>query len=66
MIGFNYRMTNICAAIGLAQLEQADVFIAKKRQIADWYKNGLKDLPLVVHQEGRLFAYLLDGQYCSR
>ena len=53
VIGFNYRMTNICAAIGLAQLEQADVFIAKKRQIADWYKNGLKDLPLVVHQEAQ-------------
>ena len=51
VIGFNYRMTNICAAIGLAQLEQADSFIAKKRQIADWYKCGLKDLPLVVHQE---------------
>ena len=51
VIGFNYRMTNICAAIGLAQLEQADVFIARKRQIADFYKNGLKDLPLVVHQE---------------
>lgn len=51
VIGFNYRMTNICAAIGLAQLEQADAFIAKKRQIADWYKDGLKDLPLNVHQE---------------
>ncbi|WP_417559353.1 DegT/DnrJ/EryC1/StrS family aminotransferase [Marinomonas sp.] len=59
VIGFNYRMTNICAAIGLAQLEQADDFIAKKRQIAEWYKDGLKDLPLVVHQEsaGCLHTY---------
>ena len=30
---FNYRMTNICAAIGLAQLEQAQEIILKKRKI---------------------------------
>jgi len=51
VIGYNYRMTNICAAIGLAQLEQADDFIAKKRQIAEWYKEGLKGLPVTVHGE---------------
>lgn len=42
--GFNYRMTNIAAAIGLAQLERIDEIFAKKRQIADWYYDGLKDL----------------------
>ncbi|MFT4058194.1 MAG: DegT/DnrJ/EryC1/StrS aminotransferase family protein [Legionella sp.] len=31
VLGFNYRMTNICAAIGLAQLEQADDILAKKK-----------------------------------
>jgi perosamine synthetase len=46
--GFNYRMTNICAAIGLAQLEQADEFIARKRQIAEWYKAELAGTDLVV------------------
>lgn len=45
-IGYNYRMTNICAAIGLAQLEKADQIIAKKRTLAQWYKDGLKDLPV--------------------
>ena len=30
IIGFNYRMTNICAAIGVAQLEQADSIVEKK------------------------------------
>jgi perosamine synthetase len=44
-------MTNICAAIGLAQLEQADHFIARKRQIAEWYKAGLDGLPVTVHAE---------------
>ncbi|MCD6092552.1 MAG: DegT/DnrJ/EryC1/StrS family aminotransferase [Candidatus Aenigmarchaeota archaeon] len=44
VIGFNYRMTNIQAAIGLAQLQKIDKFIEKKRQIARWYENGLKEL----------------------
>jgi perosamine synthetase len=45
-VAYNYRMTNICAAIGVAQLENADAVIAKKRQIADWYRRGLQGLPL--------------------
>lgn len=51
VIGYNYRMSNVSAAIGLAQLEQADNFIAKKRQIAQWYMEGLKDLPVTFHPE---------------
>jgi perosamine synthetase len=51
VIGYNYRMTNICAAIGLAQLEQADKFIEKKRKIAEWYMKGLKNLPVTFHKE---------------
>jgi len=51
VIGYNYRMTNICAAIGLAQLEQADRIIAKKRRIADWYKRELEGSPVNVHGE---------------
>ena len=51
VIGFNYRMTNICAAIGLAQLENADGIIEKKRKIAAWYHEYLKGLPVETHQE---------------
>ncbi len=51
VIGFNYRMTNICAAVGLAQLEQADEFINKKRQISQWYKKELDGLPVLFHDE---------------
>jgi perosamine synthetase len=51
IIAYNYRMTNICAAIGLAQIEQADSIIAKKRQIADLYRDGLRGLPLKSHEE---------------
>lgn len=53
VVGFNYRMTNICAAIGLAQLEQADRFISQKRQIAMWYQKYLKDIPVVFHKESK-------------
>ena len=36
-IGYNYRLTNVAAAIGLAQLEQLDNFIQKKHFIKDFY-----------------------------
>lgn len=49
-VGFNYRMTNTAAAIGLAQLEQAKGFLDKKKQINLWYKNGLADCPVQFQQ----------------
>ena len=47
-VGFNYRMTNIQAAIGLAQLKRIDQIIERKRQIAAWYNEMLADCPGVV------------------
>ena len=44
VVGFNYRMSNIQAAVGVAQLEKLDRFIEKKREIAGWYSEGLKEL----------------------
>jgi len=38
MVGYNYRMTNIQAALGCAQMEQLDYFIGLKRQLAEQYK----------------------------
>ncbi|MCX6306285.1 MAG: DegT/DnrJ/EryC1/StrS family aminotransferase [Bacteroidetes bacterium] len=43
IIGYNYRMTNICAAIGLAQLENVHAILARKKQIASWYHEKLKN-----------------------
>jgi perosamine synthetase len=46
MVGYNYRMTNICAAIGIAQLEHVDVILQRKRQLAGWYDRYLAGLPV--------------------
>ena len=43
-IGYNYRITNLQAALGLAQLERIDELITKKRQIFEWYKESLASL----------------------
>jgi perosamine synthetase len=51
VVAYNYRMTNICAAVGCAQLESANEILGKKRQIAKWYKHRLSRLPIVFHDE---------------
>jgi perosamine synthetase len=51
VLGFNYRMNNICAAIGLAQLERVDTILEKKRCVAAWYREKLRDQPLVLQTE---------------
>lgn len=43
-LGWNYRMTNMQAALGLAQLERIDEHINKKREIGKAYQDGLKDI----------------------
>ena len=42
--GYNYRMSNILAAIGVAQMEILDERVAQARQIFEWYKEELKDI----------------------
>jgi perosamine synthetase len=44
-IGYNYRMTNLQAALGLAQLEQLEDFIKVKKENYDFYKNEIHDIP---------------------
>lgn len=51
VVGFNYRMTNICAAIGVAQLERLDAFIVGKRRLADRYRERLSGLGLSFQEE---------------
>jgi perosamine synthetase len=53
IVGYNYRMTNICAAIGLAQLERADDLIARKLELAARYDRLLQGLPVEPHRPSR-------------
>lgn len=43
-VGFNYRMTNIQAAVGCAQMERLDEFVESKRNTRYYYETNLKDL----------------------
>tara|TARA_Y100000588_G_scaffold395323_1_gene523387 strand:- start:20812 stop:22017 length:1206 start_codon:yes stop_codon:yes gene_type:complete len=47
-IGFNYRLSNIHAAMGVAQMERIDEFIAKKRHIAKVYETGFQETRGVI------------------
>ncbi len=51
MIGFKYKMSNIQAAIGYAQMERIDELIAAKRRIFRYYQNALSDLPVTMNPE---------------
>jgi len=51
VVGYNYRMTNIAAAIGLAQLERAEDICASKRELAGWYDDALRAVPVETHRE---------------
>lgn len=58
MVGFNYRMTNIQAAVGCAQMERLDEFIDTKRRIRQFYSEDLGDF------EGISFFPSTEGSSC--
>jgi perosamine synthetase len=71
-VAFNYRLTNLQAALGAAQLEQLEEFLARKRETAEHYRTALADLDGVrVFQEAGwarssfwMPAVLLDERRC--
>jgi dTDP-4-amino-4,6-dideoxygalactose transaminase len=67
MIGYNYRLTNIAAAVGLAQLERFDSLINRRRAVAERYDEAFAGLPRISlpprgphKRSGWLYAVLLD------
>src|SRR5215831_3219121 len=46
-LGFKYNMTDIQAALGLAQLERLEELIAARTRVAGWYRDALADVPAV-------------------
>ncbi len=71
MVGYNYRLPNINAALGCAQLEQLPGFIKQKRDLAKRYREIFKDVEgVTIFQEAEfaksnywLNALLLEPQY---
>lgn len=47
-LGFNYRMTDMQAALGLSQLERLDDYVSRRHELATRYNEFLKDLSLTI------------------
>lgn len=47
-LGFNYRMTDIQAALGLSQMSRLDSLVARRHEIASRYDSALSSLPIVI------------------
>ena len=73
-IGYNYRLTNIQAAMGCAQMELLEEYIASKRRIAARYRAALGDIPgLTAMPEAEwassvfwMYTALVDPAQCGR
>ncbi len=64
MVGYNYRLPNINAALGCAQLEQLDGFIARKRRLTELYAAAFERIPglrLIREPDGTQSNYWLQS-----
>lgn len=61
LLGFNYRMTDLQAALGLSQLERLYSYIDRRNTLANCYASALKDLPLQLPtvQDGNISSFHL-------
>lgn len=60
MIGYQYTIANLTAALALAQVERIDQLVAKKRQIFSWYYDRLKNIPglkIITEQQNSFSNY---------
>ncbi len=68
VIGYNYRMTNICAAIGCAQMERVDYFLAEKKRVAEGYRGRLSSCPITFQRElpSSVHSHWMISMLCPR
>lgn len=65
-LGYNFRMTNIQAALGLAQLEEIRKYIEKKRWMARLYTEGLQDIDFLELPKEESYARSVYWMYAPR
>lgn len=72
-LGYNYRMTDIQAALGISQMLRIDPFVARRRQIADRYDAALSSLPVHIPERSpdsdsawHLYVIQIDAARTSR
>lgn len=58
-LGFNYRMTEMQAALGVSQMQRLNEFVAKRNQLAEVYNNAFSELPLTI-------PYQIEDSYSGR
>ena len=64
-LGFNYRMTDLQAALGISQMQRLQNYIERRHQIADRYKRELAGLPIILPKQAE-FAYSAYHLYVIR
>ena len=63
VVGYNYRMTNIQAAIGLAQVERLPEILFRHQRISEWYREGLADVTGLKWQHAKPWAHHVWWQF---
>lgn len=64
-LGYNYRMTELQAALGVSQMSRLDEFVSRRNELADRYDYMLKELPLITPKQS-LDAYSARHLYVIR
>jgi UDP-4-amino-4,6-dideoxy-N-acetyl-beta-L-altrosamine transaminase len=72
-LGYNYRMTDIAAALGLSQLERLDQFVARRHEIAASYDKAFGNLPVITpwqepdtHSSYHLYPVRIRERICGK
>lgn len=72
-LGFNYRMTELQAALGVSQMTRLDDFVAKRTDYAQGYQSLLKELPIILPYQAdyaessyHLFPILIDVEKVNK
>lgn len=69
VVGYNYRLTNLQAAVGVAQMEKVDAILSAKQRVAQTYNEGLREVPGIrlppdapwAHNVYWLYSVLVDA-----